>query len=385
MDPLAAARGLAPLVEDLRGGFDRDGALPVTLVDALRDAGIYRLWLPRAEGGAELEPVPFLMVLEELARQDGSFGWCAAIASGYGRLSGALTESASRTVFGTGRGILAGTLNPSGKARAVPGGYQVTGRWPYGSFIGYADWVLGNCVTEDESGPRRSADGGPDLRLCLVPRDSVTVFDVWHTGGLRATGSNDYEMTDLFVPEDHTVPLINFQPRPIRPGPLYAIPMTSTFVSCISVVILGMARAALDELVRVAATKTTSGTSAPLREKSVAQVDLARAEARLGAGRAFLFDELGTMWRDVEAGRPIEMAARARVRLAAVQAAQWAIEATDLAYQMAGGLSLFAPGRLDRCFRDIHAGAQHVALSPHANLEPIGRVLFGLPPGLARF
>jgi alkylation response protein AidB-like acyl-CoA dehydrogenase len=211
------------------------------------------------------------------------------------------------------------------------------------------------------------------------------VFDIWHVGGLRATGSNDFQVTDLFVPETHTIPLIDFQPPPRRPGPLYAIPMTSTFVSCIATVTLGIARAAIDALVEIGATKTTAGSSTALRDKPLAQADLARAEALLRSGRAFLFEQLGAMWANVEAGWSISIQERAGVRLAAVHAAQCAIQTVDLMYQLGGGASLFQGSRLERCFRDVHAAGQHVAVSPLSNLEPLGRVLFGLPPGMARF
>ncbi len=372
---LAAARGLAPLVDTLRDRFDIDRTLPPALVDAIHAAGLFRMWVPRALGGAELDPLSFLTVIEELSRIDGSVGWCAVIPAGYARLSGALAEDTAREIFqGPGRGLLVGTLNPTGKAATAPGGYRVTGRWGYGSFIGYGDWVLGNCITED---------GG--LRLCLFPRDAVEVFDIWHVGGLRATGSNDFQVTDLFVPEEYTIPLVEFQPPPRRPGPLYAVPMTSTFVSCIATVVMGIARGAIEALIEIAATKTTAGSATGLRDKPLAQAGIAQAEALLRSGRAYLFDELGAMWADAEAGKPISMQQRADVRLAAVHAAQCAIQAVDVTYQLGGGASLFQGGRLERCFRDAHAAGQHVALSPLSNLEPIGRVLFGLPPGMARF
>jgi alkylation response protein AidB-like acyl-CoA dehydrogenase len=245
--------------------------------------------------------------------------------------------------------------------------------------------VLGNCITQDASGPRRAEDGSPELRLCLFPRDAATVFDIWHVGGLRATGSNDFEVSELFVPEAYTIRLQEFQPPPLRPGPLYAVPMTSTFVSCIATVALGIARAAIESLIEIASSKTSAGSATVLRDKALAQADMARAEALLRSGRAFLFDELGAMWNNAVAGRSIPLQERAQVRLAAVHAAQCAIQATDLMYQLGGGASLFQGGRLERCFRDVHAAGQHVAVSPLSNLEPIGRVLFGLPPGMARF
>ena len=384
-DLLAAARRLEPLVAELRDRFDQDRQLPPRLVDELHAANLFRMWLPRAIGGAELPPLAFLAVIEELSRQDGSLGWCTVIPAGYGRLAGALEENVARKIFATGMGVLVGTLNPTGKAVAAPGGYRVTGRWSYGSFIGYGDWVLGNCITADATGPRQAGDGGPEFRLCLFPRTEVEVFDIWHVGGLRATGSNDFQVTDLFVPERHTIPLVDFQPPPRRPGPLYAVPMTSTFVSCIATVALGIARAAIESLIEIGAEKRTAGSSTVLRDKPMAQADLARAEALLGAGRAYLFGELGTMWEDAVAGRAIELRARAAVRLAACHATQCAIQVVDLMYQSAGGAALFQSGRLERCLRDVHAAGQHIAVNMQANLEPVGRVLFGLPPGMARF
>jgi indole-3-acetate monooxygenase len=382
---LTSARRLEPMVTELRGQFDRDRQLPGRLIDELSAANLFRMWLPRAIGGAELPPLEFLAVIEELSRQDGSLGWCTVIPAGYGRLAGAMEEEVARTIFGTGKGVLVGTLNPTGKAVAAPGGYRVTGRWTYGSSIGFSDWVLGNCITEDATGPRRAADGGPEFRLCLFPRAEVEVFDIWHVSGLRATGSNDFQVTDLFVPQQHTIPLVDFQPPPRRAGPLYATPMTSTFVSCLAIVALGIARAAIESVIEIGAAKKTAGSSTVLRDKPLAQADLARAEGLVGAARAYLFSELGMMWEDAVAGRAMSLRARGQVRLAACHAMQSAIQAVDLMYQAAGGAALFQGSRLERCFRDIHTAGQHIAVSMQANVEPVGRVLFGLPPGMARF
>jgi alkylation response protein AidB-like acyl-CoA dehydrogenase len=382
---LAAARGLKPLVDSLRDRFDRNRHLPAALVDAVGDAGLFGMWLPRSLGGPELDPLTFLTVIEELARLDSSLGWCTVIPAGYGRLAGALSEHAAQRVFGCGRSILVGTLNPTGKAVAIPGGYRVTGRWSYGSFIGHSHWVLGNCITQGSDGPRRDASGGPEFRLCLFPREQVDVFDIWHVGGLRGTGSDDYQVTDLFVPEELTIPLPGFTPVPREPGPLYAIPMTSTFVSCIAIVALGIARAAVEALIELAGAKTPTGSQAVLREKPLAQADVARAEALVRSGRAYLFDELGAVWEGLLAGRPATLQSRAQVRLAACQATHDAIPAVDLMFALGGGTALFEDNRLERCFRDVHAAGQHVAVATMSNFEPVGRVLLGLDPGTARF
>jgi alkylation response protein AidB-like acyl-CoA dehydrogenase len=373
------------MVTSLRGRFDRERQLPRELVDAIGAAGIFGMWLPHALGGPELDPVSFLTVIEELARQDGSVGWCAVIAAGYGRLAGAMAEPVARQIFGSGRSVLAGTLNPTGKAVAASNGYRVTGRWSYGSFIDHSQWVLGNCVTHDGGEARHDACGAPEFRICIFPRDKVDVIDVWHVGGLRATGSNNYAVNELLIPEEWTISMPGFIPPPRQPGPLYAVPMISTFVSCIAIVALGIARAAIEALNELAAAKAPTGSPSKLREKVVAQVDMARAEALVRSGRAFLFDELHKLWDAAAAGIPASLESRALVRLAAWRAAQNAIEAVDLMYALAGGTALFEINRLERCFRDVHAAGQHVALATMSNLEPVGRVMLGLDPGIARF
>ena len=167
---LNAARKLEPLVRQLSDKFDRERQLPHSLVEAIGSANLFSMWLPRALGGPELPPVSFLNVIEEPSRQEGSVGWCTVIPAGYGRLAGAMSLDTATEIFGSGRAILVGTLNPTGNAVAVPGGYRVTGRWSYGSFIAHSHWVLGNCITRDDAGPRCAADGGPAFRLCIFPR-----------------------------------------------------------------------------------------------------------------------------------------------------------------------------------------------------------------------
>jgi alkylation response protein AidB-like acyl-CoA dehydrogenase len=384
-DPLTAAQRLEPLVTRLRGRLDRERRLPDELVQAIGDAGLFGMWLPRALGGSERPPLVFLNVIEELSRQDGSVGWCTAIAAGHSRFAGALPRHSASEIFRCGRTVLAGTLNAVGKATAVRNGYRVTGRWGYGSVIDHAQWVYGNCVTHDEDGSRRTQGDAPELRLCLFPRAAADVIDTWHVSGLRGTGSHDFAVTDLFVPEDNTVLLRDFTPVPTQPGPIYAVPMSPIFSSILAAILLGIARSAIEALVTLAASKTPMGSPTVLRERPLIQADLVRAEALVRAGRAMLFDEVEAMWQDVLAGGTVTLRRRALVRLAACEAGQFAIRAVDLVYAAAGGTSVREANRIERCWRDAHAGAQHFSVSEHSNLEAVGRVLFGLEPGTARF
>jgi alkylation response protein AidB-like acyl-CoA dehydrogenase len=385
IDPVTAAQRLEPLVTALRSRLDRDRRLPDELVEAIGDAGLFGMWLPGALGGPEQPPLVFLQAIEELARQDGSVGWCTAIAAGHGRFAGALPRRSASKIFGCGRTVLAGTLNPVGKAIAVPGGYRVSGRWEYGSIIDHAQWVYGNCVICDEDGNRRSDGDPPELRLCLFPRTAVDVIDTWHVSGLRGTGSHDFAVTDLFVPDDNTIPLQDFTPLPTHPGPIYKVPMSPIFSCILSVILLGIARSAIEALVALAVSKTPMGSPTVLREKSLIQADVARAEALVRAGRALLFNEVEAMWQDVVAGRRVTLHRRALVRLAACEAGHYAVRAVDLVHAAGGGTSIREENRIERCWRDAHAAAQHFSVSQHSNLEPVGRVLFGLEPGTARF
>jgi alkylation response protein AidB-like acyl-CoA dehydrogenase len=381
---LTAVHELRPLVDASRDRFDAERDLPVELVRALKDAQIFSMWMPRTLGGQELDPESFLTVIEALARLDGSLGWCAVISAGYAWLSGMLDEGVAREIF-TGKTVLAGTLNPTGRAVRTDGGYRVSGHWSYGSFIGHSDWVLGTCVTYGGDVPCVDADGLPEYRICLFPRRDVRVIDVWHVSGLRATGSNDYEVDDLFVPEARTLKIPGFSPLPRQPGALYSIPMPSLFVSCVAVVVLGIARAALDNAHEIARTKKAGGAATALSEKVVVQVDMAHAEALLRAGRAYLFDEVSRLWECAQAAGRFSLAERAAIRLAASHATECAIEAVTIARRLVGGTALFEGNRLERCFRDINAAGQHIAIAATTNFELVGRALFGLDPGTPRF
>jgi indole-3-acetate monooxygenase len=98
-----------------------------------------------------------------------------------------------------------------------------------------------------------------------------------------------------------------------------------------------------------------------------------------------LFGEVEAMWQDVLAGRTVTLRRRALVRLAACEAGHYAIQAVDLVHAAGGGTSIREENRIERCWRDAHAAAQHFSVSEHNNLEPVGRVLLGLEPGTARF
>ena len=377
-----AARALAPAIRELRADIERDRSLPAPLVKRMAETGFFSLWLARALGGPELNTVDYLRVIEELSRADGAVGWCTMVSAGYSRLSGYLDDGVAREIFGDGSTIVAGTINPTGKAMVVPGGFRVSGRWSYGSFIGHSTWTVGSSVIHDNDGPCRGPDGAPDMRLMLFPTSAVEIIDTWRVGGLRGTGSHDFHVTDLFVPDDHAIAA--FTAKPVRPGTLYAAPFITVFAMAIASVPLGIARAAIEAFVALAEAKTPMGGASRLREKASAQADVGKAEALLRSARAFLVESVHDIWNAVAAGDTPSLPQRATARLAAAQAAAASAQAVDLLYNAAGGTALYESNLLERCFRDVHATTQHMGTSS-ANFELSGRVLLGLDPGTPRF
>jgi len=379
---LQAARELAPKIDEARPDIERDRQIPAELVDAMAAAGLFSLWVPKALGGPELDLGDYVRVVEELARADGSVAWCATVASCYSRIAGYLQPDVAREIWGGGRAILAGTINPTGKAFAVDGGYRVTGRWGYGSGIVHSTWTLGNCIVHDRDGPRQGPSRAPEMRLAIFPKSAVEILDTWHVSGLRGTGSHDYRVADLFVREDHAIPC--FTATPLHPGALYALPMISVLSIAIAAVPLGIARAAIDAILELAPTKTPYRSSLLLRDRPTVQADVGRAEALLGAARSYLFQTAGELWDEVASCRAASLRRRALLRLGCTQAAQAAAQAVDLMYNVGGGTSLYESGRLERCFRDVHACTQHIANSTDS-YEMGGRVLLGLDPGRDQF
>ena len=376
-----AARNLAQRVREVRHEIEQARTLPHSLVDTMTEAGFFQLWRSRALGGPELSFADYLPVIEELSRADGSVGWCAMVASVWSRLSGYISEQIGREIFvATSR--LAGSVNPTGKAVAVRGGFRVSGHWSYGSFIQHSHWTVGNSIVHDGDAPRRADTGGPDIRFMIFPTEDVEIIDNWRVSGLRGTGSCDFRVDDLFVPEERS--LSAFAPISVHPGTLYAIPQITTFAASLPCVSLGIGRAAIDAFTAMAEGKTPMGSASRLRDKPIAQSDLGRAEAHLRSGRAFLLEAMEEIWTEAAAGRSPTLRQRAIARLAAAKAAEASAQAVDLLYNAAGGTALFETNPLERCFRDVHATTQHIGTQP-ANFELAGRVLLGLDPGTPRF
>jgi len=359
-DCVERARRLAPMIAAAAERIERDGAIPDEIIEAMHDAGLFRLLIPRAYGGEELALVLYLEAVEEIAKADASTAWCMAQASGSSLLAGSLAPEVAREVFGDPRAAVAsGPPGTPGRAVAIEGGFSVTGAWPFASGITHATWLGAHCpVCEPDGAPRRAADGKPLERTLLFPKASATVKMGWDVIGLRGTGSHTYAVSDLFVPAVYSVTRDSIADRR-EPGPLYRFPLLNIFGLSFASVALGLARASLDAFVRLAATKTARGTGRLLREDPVVQSEMAVAEARLRAARAYLHATARDAW-DIAAEHDFTPAQAALMRLASTYAIEQARLVVDAAYEAAGSTAIFADQAFERRFRDMHTVAQQI-------------------------
>jgi len=359
-----AAEGLQELVEAHADKGEQGRRLPKRLVQALRDAQLFRMCVPAAYGGPEADPITMVSAIEKIAIADGAAGWCTMIASTTSSMSLFLEPEIARSIYGDPKIITGGVYAPNGRAVRDGDGWRVTGRWQWGSGSQHCNYLTGGSVTDDG-----------EFHLMFLDIADVTIHDTWYSTGLKGTGSNDFSVDGAYVPVGRSVqPLLGKRQVDCN---LAAFPNFSLLASGVAAVSLGVARHAIDEFTELAQGKRPLFSSRTLSQSGSAQAELAKAEATLRSARAFLHDELAQAWASSTTGDRIDVATRARIRLACVHAAQSAAHATDVVYTLAGGTSVFETSPLQRCLRDAHVATQHLMVSPRL-YETLGRMFFGI-------
>lgn len=367
---------LEPIVRSFADETEAGRQCPPKLVEILHERRMFDMILPRAYGGLEVDVLTMLRVLEELAVADGSTSWVVGIGCGTSIISAYMPEATARDIFRTGA-VAGGAIAPNGRAVAVPGGFRVSGRWPFASGCTHCAWLVGGSLIVEGAGVRMLAGGFPDWRTMVFPVEELEIIDTWHVSGLRGTGSRDMVAKDIFVPDDRALGLLSSSVR--VDGPMYRFPVLGFLALSIAPIPLGIARRAIDELLLLAGAKTPMGSANKLRERAVVQYEIAQAEAKLRSARAWLYEITAEIWDKVVARDEITMRDRVLLRMACAHAAAESARAVDLAYTLGGGTSLYSTSVLQRCLRDAHAATQHVMLAA-ANYETAGRVMLGLDP-----
>ena len=334
--------------------------------------------LPRSAGGDEVEPAVYLAALEELARHDASIGWNTFIGNSSALIAPFLDADVNRTIFGNPRTVVSWGPPNASRARAVEGGYRVTGKWDFSSGCRQANWMGAHGhVVEPDGSLRLNRFGRPTVRTLLFPAEQATLIDTWHTIGLRGTASDSYSVDDLFVSEAFSTTREDPTLRREK-GPLYAFTMQGLYAAGVAAVALGIARAMLSEFVALASRKAPRDL-ARLADSAVVQAEVARMEARLGSARAYLMETLTSIYAQAGEVAPIDLADRARVRLACTNAIHAAIEVVDFTYKAAGVDAIFPGSPFERRFRDMHTLSQQIQ-SRAAHFEAVGHILLGGVP-----
>jgi len=376
--PVMRARNLGPAIADAADEIECRRRITEPVLDELHAARLFRMLYPCSVGGDEVEPAVYVEAVGELARADGSVGWCVSIANSIGLFAPYLELDAARTVFGEPRATCAWGPPNDCRGIAVPGGYRVTGQWDFASGCRHASWMGAHGTVVEPDGSLRLNDAGrPTVRTWLFPVEDAVLLDNWDPIGLRGTASESYRVEDLFVPEALTGTREDPSLRR-EPGALYAFPQQTLYSVGIASVALGIARGMLDAFLDLALRKTPRGTGR-LAENAVIQAALARAEARLGAARCYLIDTVSEIYRRAGPVAPIDVMDRARARLAGSYAISNAVAVADYTYKAAGVDAIFPGSPFERRFRDIHTLAQQIQ-SRDAHYETVGQVLLGNPP-----
>lgn len=357
--------------------LESDRRLPEELLLTYRKAGLWRLALPGELGGQAMDAPEFFRLIESLAEVDASAAWLVMVQNHHAHLAAYASEPAAHEIWGQDPDVLlAGSHGPRGRAVQVDGGYLVSGQFPYASGIAHARWLASGARLYDGDQVRRGADGQLVRLLVLTPVEAATVLDTWTTTGLRGTGSHDYVLDEVFVPDAYVMVRGIHQGR--FPGPLYA--RWSTLFLAHGAHALGVARGALDALIRLVSVKPTRSDLPHQRDRVVVQVKLAEAEALLASARAYYFSAVDQVWRRLLAGEHPPGRVQAHGALAQVHAIRTAVQVVEQAYYLAGGTGVYACGEFDRRMRDIHTASAHL-LAAVAGYEQVGRALLGLDDG----
>jgi alkylation response protein AidB-like acyl-CoA dehydrogenase len=359
--------------------------LPGHLLDKLHEQKLFRLLMPRTNQGIETDPITFFHVIEAIARADASTAWCLSQAGGCAMTAAYLDLPVAQEIFGNDpRAVLA--WGPGPKVKAVEctvngvHGYKVTGTWAFASGGRHATWLGAHCPVFLADGTTRKteADGRPVERTQLVRASEVTWTDIWDVVGLRGTASDQFALTDHFVPHDHgfTRDFQNPGRERREPGPLYRMSAMTCYETGFAGVALGIARGALDDFVETARTKIPRGAKSPIRDSTVVQMGLAQADIRIRSARAWLLQSLAEIWKRVQAGAELSVEDRITIRGASTHAIHAAREAVDFAYNAAGATAIFHSHPLERRFRDIHTVTQQ--LQGRLNhFETVGAFMMG--------
>jgi alkylation response protein AidB-like acyl-CoA dehydrogenase len=368
------ARALQPLLRTHAQRGEAERAVPAEVVDALTEAGIFRMLTPKRFGGYETDLRTLTEVSEALGEADGATAWTAMIVTVTNWLASLFPDEAQEEVFGADPDArVTGVAAPTGMGRRVPGGWMVTGKWSYNSGAPYATWAAVGALLQDDNG------AVVDQALVLIPASELLLEDTWYTAGMKGTASNTLIGRDVMVP-DHRVLSVpaaaqGTYPRSNREEEfLYTLPFGSMLLLCLTGPLLGLGKAALDMVTASAGDKPLSFTVHGRQADSVGvQIQLAEAALSLRTARLHVLDAVNQIDRgDMDYGQ------RTQVRAQAGYAAQQVLNAINTLLNVHGAGSFAEANPLQRIWRDANVAARHAGLVPTVGYEAYGKMLLAI-------
>jgi len=353
---VAAARSLGERIEAAVPETDRLGHMPDDLFQAIADSGLYRLGLPEEFGGAGAHIATFIEVVEEISRADPSTGWSFMANSGsVAILSAHLPQAGAERIFGTGELTLtAGMLAPTGVATKVEGGYRVSGKYGFASGSAHASWICAGARVDDEK---------KTGIMLAVPRSEVEFLGNWDVIGLRGTGSVDYRLDDVFVPEDSV--FLREGAKALRGQPSLKLGLLVGLVGHVGVA-LGTARRALEELVKIADMGRGRPGVPPMREQPHFLHEFAVNDYKYRSARSYVLESLNNAVAPLAAGEPLTAALAGRVQQATTMGVRMASEVVTSCYGWSGSVGLRRPHPLGRLVTETAGQTQHGLVDPNS-------------------
>ncbi len=377
-DYVARACALVPLLDAAAPRIEAACELPEDVLDAMHAARMFHLLVPRSIGGVELSPSIYIQAVEQIARGDASAAWCMNQQSGCSMSAAYLSEAAAREMFGGPRDTLAWGQTPGARAVRSDGGWRLTCHGSFASGNRHCSWLGAHVPTFEADGtPRCDPDGKPIERTMLFPRARVKITDTWQVVGLCGTGSDDYEVTDLFIPDAHAIARDHPAERR-EPGLTYRFSSLTIYASGFAAVALGVARAVLDEFVKLARQKTQVLAQSPMRDNAVIQSLIATADVTLRSARSWLIQTLRDAEAGVRARGELTLDERVAIRQAATFAITRARGVVNEVYHEAGSTAIFNRFPIERRFRDINTVSQQLQ-GRSAHFETVGQHILGMP------
>ena len=376
----ARARALVPVLRQRAQETEELRRIPDETIADLHASGLFRMLQPRRVGGSEL-PYRALVTLGAIVAEGcGSTGWVLTNLASHHWMLGMWPETAQAEIWGQSPDDLIGSafVFPAGRARAVDGGYVLSGRWPFSSGIDPSVWNLMGGTVRDER------DHPVEQRIFLVAAKDYAIIDTWHVSGLRGTGSKDVEMAEVFVPSHRTLPLsaIAGGTTPgstVNPGPLYRLPALGLFSFVVAAVSLGIARGAITDYTETTRARVSGYSGKRLAELATQQLRLAEAAALADTAEALMLKDCDEATDMIAGGTVPTIEDKARWRRDGAYAAAMCTKAVDLIFTAAGGAGICLHAPIRRAFRDIHVAKAYYAFRWDVKGTLWGRVALGLP------